>query len=1486
MAAPLIDVGDLIEFIDELRLAGYDISTQQYIGAQNLLLALAANGHLPSDPRALHTWLAPVLCSSPREQNNFYRRFDRWIAQHPQFAQAKAAKKELDKEEAISAEAETRGWRSTLLQPKYLLPFLAVLVIIAGLVFLPPLIPRTLTGQVVDAESKQPLTNARVSLGGKTTVSDSSGGFSISYRSKQLPDTLVAEYPEYETATLNIDANSKSPLVLNLQHVAAPPDDTRSSGPGPALPVEPVIVADPQPTATPIPVVAGNTLKWVRYGGAIFPFFVFGMWLLWEKKLSRALLKKLQSASQPHLDRIVVKGAAGQLFLGQSFRRTIQELRRHRQRGARELDAPGTVHRTIQRGGLFSPFYGLRQTLPEYLVLIDRASFQDQQARLEEELIRRLVQENVFVDSYYFQGDPRICRTPAKDARFVTLQEMAALHPDHHLIIFSDGSTFLNPVTGAPESWLEMFSPWAKRAILTPEPASQWGYREWVLAELDFIVLPATKEGLAALTELIDGGANPLLDRSQRARPFPPLLRERPRRWLDNHEPAPEVANQLRDQLKLFLGSKGYFWLSACSIYPILYWDLTLYLGFKLFSDRSEIEDRLLSLVRLPWFRYGTLPDWLRSKLSSELSAEDNLRIRRILEELFLTVLQQPAEGIRLDIASGKGESRLKRWLTSWKFKRFLRQALKEEPPESPLRDYVFLAFMSGRKPHKLTVSVPNSIRRVFFPQGQFALGLRPISALVLAALLSVSMFFLVPTQAEPPDEGAANTLAGQVVVTASGDRTARVWDAATGQTLTTLQGHTDSVLSVAFSPDSKYVVTASADYTARVWEVATGKTLMTLKGHTGSVRSAAFSPDGKYILTVGADRVRVWDAATGTDMFGIGDELAINGATFSPEGDSYVTAGANGEAILWQPRRQTTMALRGHTAAVFTAAFSPDGKYIVTASADHTARVWDATTGQMLKTFEGHTDSVQSAAFSPDGKYIVTASLDKTARLWEAATGITVSVLNGHAMGVSSAAFSPDGKYVVTASADQTARIWEVASGKVVMELLGHTAIVTSAAFRFPASNTGTPESSKIDQQIADLITKFSGEDRLDASDQLIQLYKQNKVAVVKALIDAIQDDSRQGSSRIHFTIARTLASIRPDWEGSAEQLARLRTLQGSKDYQGTLRDWVDRAIRNFNPSQVINCDCANLRGSDENQNSLRCEYVEAQLKANFRYAGTVTGFCDDVAHGPNARPLRSAQQSPTPTPSVTPTPQVSPSFNFGVSPTRARVGQPVIISLNAAPAGTRASFAVNFGDGASASGSPGSVTHSYNKAGTYKVVAVATFTNSIPAITRTATVIVTEAATVPNVIGMSQDSAQKVAIGDLLSIGKITFRETSGSPEGVVISQSPKAGTPVARYTRIDIIVARKARIGLETPPSVIEADTSMSLPDQRVVVVPNVVGMDVDTAVSTLEKFGLKFDYIPRKNTVVAGQRPKPGEKVAPGTTVTLTLKSKSPPKPLDN
>ena len=92
----------------------------------------------------------------------------------------------------------------------------------------------------------------------------------------------------------------------------------------------------------------------------------------------------------------------------------------------------------------------------------------------------------------------------------------------------------------------------------------------------------------------------------------------------------------------------------------------------------------------------------------------------------------------------------------------------------------------------------------------------------------------------------------GTRIVTASYDKTARVWDAATGQPIgEPLKGHESAVMSAAFSPDGKRIVTASEDNTARVWDAATGQPIgEPLKGHDGAVFSAAFSPDGKRIVT------------------------------------------------------------------------------------------------------------------------------------------------------------------------------------------------------------------------------------------------------------------------------------------------------------------------------------------------------------------------------------------------------------------------------------------------------------------------------------------------------------------------------------------------------------------------------------------------------------------------------------------------------------
>ena len=82
---------------------------------------------------------------------------------------------------------------------------------------------------------------------------------------------------------------------------------------------------------------------------------------------------------------------------------------------------------------------------------------------------------------------------------------------------------------------------------------------------------------------------------------------------------------------------------------------------------------------------------------------------------------------------------------------------------------------------------------------------------------------------------------------------------------LQTLEGHSDSVRSVAFSHDSRQLASASDDRTVKIWDARTGACLQTLEGHSGSVRSVVFSHDSRQLASASDDRtVKIWDARTG----------------------------------------------------------------------------------------------------------------------------------------------------------------------------------------------------------------------------------------------------------------------------------------------------------------------------------------------------------------------------------------------------------------------------------------------------------------------------------------------------------------------------------------------------------------------------------------------------------------------------------------------
>ena len=305
----------------------------------------------------------------------------------------------------------------------------------------------------------------------------------------------------------------------------------------------------------------------------------------------------------------------------------------------------------------------------------------------------------------------------------------------------------------------------------------------------------------------------------------------------------------------------------------------------------------------------------------------------------------------------------------------------------------------------------------------------------------------------------------GMRIVTGSADKTARVWDAATGKQLMVLRGHEGGLWAATFSPDGSKVLTAGDDKTARLWDASTGRQIGVLIGHDDKVTSAAFSADGKRIVTGSFDKTaRIWDASTAKVIAILrGHDNTIQTAYFNPDATRVVTASDDTTARIWDvATAQQIAVLRGHQNSVYCAVFSPDGNRVATGSDDTTARVWDVATAKEIAVMRGHDDYVNTVVFTPDGNRILTASADKTARIWEAATGAQIAVFQGHEDYVNTAAFSNDGRFIVTGSRDLTARVWNVVLDAELVTLRGHDGWVNSAEFSPDGSRIVTASQDK----------------------------------------------------------------------------------------------------------------------------------------------------------------------------------------------------------------------------------------------------------------------------------------------------------------------------------------------------------------------------------------------------------------------------------------
>ncbi len=266
----------------------------------------------------------------------------------------------------------------------------------------------------------------------------------------------------------------------------------------------------------------------------------------------------------------------------------------------------------------------------------------------------------------------------------------------------------------------------------------------------------------------------------------------------------------------------------------------------------------------------------------------------------------------------------------------------------------------------------------------------------------------------------------GDKVLSASHDKTIRVWDWRKGKCQKVLKRHNDSVRCLALL-DHNRVASASWDGTVRISDWRTGKQLARFAANVGRLNALTVNSKGEWLVAGGEQGIFVRSEGGKADR--ILSKGIVRSLAFHPNGKVLAVGDSVGQIWLLNiVPSEPTARWQAHQGAVTALAFKPDGAILFSGSEDATLAVWDVVSRSLVKRIEGwHQREIRAVAFSPDGKFAVSCSMDDRLRVWQVEDWRLMLTKEGGRNWSLTLTFDPSGKFLASASKDETVKVWRV---------------------------------------------------------------------------------------------------------------------------------------------------------------------------------------------------------------------------------------------------------------------------------------------------------------------------------------------------------------------------------------------------------------------------------------------------------------------------